>query len=610
MKQYRKNAYYLLCLLSSLLMLLAVACSNGGDDVPQSAPKPPVPSYVIPGSYTLPMIETTDVHGYFVHINKDDVYYRLAYIADKVNDIRGRGTSHKREKLLLLDGGDIYQGTTVSKLQRGKALYIAYDKMNYDAVALGNHEFDWGIENMVDSDATLPDYERGGVSVTNSVPVLCANMYQNGSKAGITKDYVIVEKTAASAEGNEIRVKIGVIGFAENYTSSVLKSQFIDKGYSINADYSIAKNIAAQLESSGECNATILLVHGEAASAAKKLGSDSVIDFVLGGHTHVYDEGITDGGVPYAQGQCYAQSYVYSELDFSVDDAGKISFVRVKETKKIAVDATKVTHTSDDENAEDLEPEIITLSNEAIEASKTALKEVVGYITESATHNSSGTKYAIDGSDGRASVMSNWVCDITARIGNADVGFINSSGVRTYFTLGGESQRNITRANVYEMFPFDNLVYVFELTYEDLLSVFKYSMTSTGKGLISRVSGIDCEFTKEQKYSVNDKPYTEYAVYAIKKDGVTVWQEGVWTEGWKDRTIKVALCEFLVVTQRVDSFTGLENPFVAWSQTEKLIASDLIDSDGALEVLKAEAAANGGHLSLDKKPHYILHSEE
>lgn len=68
--------------------------------------------------------------------------------------------------------------------------------------------------------------------------------------------------------------------------------------------------------------------------------------------------------------------------------------------------------------------------------------------------------------------------------------------------------------------------------------------------------------------------------------------------------------EFLVVTQRVDSFTGLENPFVAWSQTEKLIASDLIDSDGALEVLKAEAAANGGHLSLDKKPHYILHSEE
>ena len=62
------------------------------------------------------------------------------------------------------------------------------------AVALGNHEFDWGIENMVDSDATLPDYERGGVSVTNSVPVLCANMYQNGSRAGITKDYVIVEK--------------------------------------------------------------------------------------------------------------------------------------------------------------------------------------------------------------------------------------------------------------------------------------------------------------------------------------------------------------------------------------------------------------------------------
>jgi len=608
MEKFKKKFKHLLWLLPLLVIVLSVACNDGGDDAPPiSAPQPAIVPSVTPGSYTLPLIETTDVHGYMVYVTGNDVYYRLAYIADKVNDIRGRGNAYRKEKLLLLDGGDLYQGTTVSKMQKGKSTYIAYDKMNYDAVCLGNHEFDWGIESMIDSDATLPDYERDGVSVVNSVPVVCANIYQNGSRADIAKDYVIVEKTAVNEDGKEITVKIGVIGFVENYTASVLKSQFKDKGYSIIEEYSIAKDIAVQLESSGQCDATVLLVHGEAASAAEKLGSDSVIDFVLGGHTHVYAEGVTEGGMPYAQGKCYAQSYVYAELDFSVDAAGKISFARVKETAQKDVEGSRTTHVTEDENADDLEPEIIALSDEAVKEAQPALEEVIGYITENAYHNTSGTKYSIDGSGGRASVMSNWICDILARIGGADVGFINSTGVRKYFTLGSASQRNITVADVYEMFPFDNLVYVFNLTYEDLLTVFEYSMTSNGKNLISRVSGIDCEFTKEQKYSVNNKPYTEYAVYAIKKDGVTIWQEGVWTEGWKDRTLKVALGEFLVVTERDDSYSGKKNPFNEWKDTDRLITADLVDNEGAVRVLKEEASANGGHLSLDKAPHFILH---
>ena len=96
---------------------------------------------------------------------------------------------------------------------------MAIDKMEYDAVALGNHEFDWGLENMIDPDGTLLDYEYEGQNYANEVPVVCANIYQNGTRLSSTKDYVIVEKTATNSQGGEVKVRIGVIGLAEFYQS-------------------------------------------------------------------------------------------------------------------------------------------------------------------------------------------------------------------------------------------------------------------------------------------------------------------------------------------------------------------------------------------------------
>ena len=105
--------------------------------------------------------------------------------------------------------------------------------MDYDAVALGNHEFDWGIENTVDADATVPDYVWEGKNCDNQVPVLCANLYQDDKRVTRTRDYVIVEKTAVNTKGETIPVQIGVVGFAVNYGSSIITTQFAGKGYSI-----------------------------------------------------------------------------------------------------------------------------------------------------------------------------------------------------------------------------------------------------------------------------------------------------------------------------------------------------------------------------------------
>ena len=108
------------------------------------------------------VFETSDIHGYLLDTSGGDAdtfQYRLAYIAQIVNEARASGSY---DDVLLLDGGDIYQGMPVSNMTLGAAMRAAFDAMDYDAVALGNHEFDWGVTAYcADPDGTLPAYELG-----------------------------------------------------------------------------------------------------------------------------------------------------------------------------------------------------------------------------------------------------------------------------------------------------------------------------------------------------------------------------------------------------------------------------------------------------------------
>ena len=594
--------FFRLCILAAALFF--VSCHKEVVTVPEVT-KPQ------PGEYTLPLIETSDIHGYIVDNESGEtsstgtIHYKLAYVADKVKDIRGHGDSYQKERLLLVDGGDIYQGATISNLQQGRPLYIAMHKMEYDAVAVGNHEFDWGLENTVDPDATLPDYEQDGHSHSNKVPVVCANLYLDGSRASCTRDYVIVEKNATNPQGGAVKVKIAVIGFAVNYGASIISSQFYDKGYSIDYDLSIANRIASQLEASGRCDATVLLVHGEAEQAAQELGDSSAIDLVLGGHTHYATTGVTDRGLVYAQAGNKCDNYAYAELHFNVDQQGLLSFSDIRSQQVFFVDTARDKHTHESDNADDLDDEIIAVSNDALAAVAEQLHDVIGHIDVSATN------FDIVGSGGRATVISNWMNDIVRRIGDADVAFLNSGGIRTYFSLGGEPTRNITAYDVYEMFPFGNTVYVYQITYAELLQLFEYAMTSGGKGLLYYMMGIDCYFTQSEEHTnASGSTYRIYTVHSLSKDGTEIYHNGTWADGWASRTLKVAVSNYIATNDRYDPYTDRCNPLVQWNDTPRLIINNLVDNENAVRVLKAEAAASGGLLHIDTAPHFILLQEQ
>ena len=540
------------------------------------------------GDFLLPVMETTDIHGYIVSREDDFFHYRMAYIADKAKDIRGRGAEYAKDRLLLLDGGDLYQGASISNLLGGQPVSAAVDRMEYDAVALGNHEFDWGIESTVDPDATMPDYEWAGSRQVNDIPVLCANLYLDGSRAPFTKDYVIVEKTARSSSGETVPVRIGIIGFAVDYASSIMSSKFTDRGFSIREDYSIADDLARELESSGQCDATVLLVHGAADYVAAQLAWNSAIDLVLGGHSHARKSGRRGSGPVFLQGGRYCEHYSSADLKFLRDrKTGEVSFSSVVNVKNYAVSASFDQHRAEGQNAEDLDEDVLAICDAAIAATALEGDDVIGHIEVDAT------QHPIAGSGERATAMSNWMCDILRRVGDADVSFVNSGGVRTTFPLGGASGRDITVANVYEMFPFNNTTYVYEITYAELLQLLRYSLTGSGGSLFTFMTGIDCE-------------YRGNAVLALAKDGATLYRDGRWTGDWASRKLLLSVSEYLATTQRTDSSTGLSNPLPGWNTTQRLLSSDRVDNESAVVVLKAEAAASRGLLSIDTTPHFIL----
>lgn len=537
--------------------------------------------------YLLPLIETTDLHGYLVNQVDQTVHYRLAYIADKVNDVRGRGAEYSKDRLLLLDGGDIYQGAAISNMLDGKPVYVAMDRMGYDAVAVGNHEFDWDFERLAEQDATMPDYEWDGQDCVNSVPVLCANLYRDGNRVSSTRDYVILEKTAVNSKGEGKKVRIGVIGFAIDYSSSIMSSKFTEKGYSIKEDYSIANGIAEELEGSGQCDATILLIHGAADKAAADLGGNSAIDLVLGGHSHATMSGKADSGIAYLQGGRYGEHYATTELVFTAGESdGKVTYTGVGKLETPLVNASRDSRVSEGQNADDLEEDILAVSDVALSAISEKGKEVIGYITTDAS------TFGIPGSAGRACPMANWMCDIIRRIGNADVAFVNAGGVRTRIMLDGQPRRNITVSDVYEIFPFNNTTYVYELTYAELLLVLEYSMTSAGSSMFSGMTGIDCHFR-------------DYSLYSLWKDGTLIYWKKKWTDDWATRKVTLAVSEYLATNLRADSYTGLDNPLPQWNDTPRLLSNDRVDNEWAVRVLKEEAASSGGLLYIDTATHFI-----
>ncbi len=536
--------------------------------------------------YRLPVFETSDIHGYLADTSSGRYEYRLAYISDKVRDRRTQTGTYRKDMAVLLDGGDIFQGNTMSNFLKGHSLSAAFMCMDYDAVALGNHEFDWDVTTVIDPDGTLLDYNLYGTPEVNDIPVLTSNLYLNRQKVPFAQEYIILEKTAVDPEGNELPVRIGVVGFTDNHSGSIMSIRFSDAGFVTLVDYQNANRIARELEESGQADATILLNHGAAGDTAYNLGENTVFDLVLGGHTHTNESGKTPWGVPYMQPAAYGTAYTEAEMTFTKED-GKASFRSISSLQAINTTSNVSKLYPGPENADELDPAMVELTDKVLSEIEDLLNARIGYI-ETAARKSD----YLPGSGQRATSMGNWMASIIARACGAEVGFVNNGGIRTDIVMTAENKwrRTITASDIYTMFPFSNRLYCYELTYEELLTLMTYALTEQGSTLLSRMTGIECYYQGDR-------------VQALVRDGKAVYKDGEWAPGWAERKIRVGVSEFVATSNRPAG--SMSNPLVAWNKTGRLISSDIIDAEGAFKVLDEESLANNWELIVDRTPYFV-----
>src|SRR6059058_2728714 len=120
------------------------------------------------------ILHTTDLHGHILptaDYNGTPDYGGLARCAAQTRRWRRQNSNS-----ILIDVGDVYQGTDVSLRNKGELMIDLFNHLKYDAWIVGNHEFDWGIETFI------------YVLQRSAMPVLAANTLLNGKPAGASLD--------------------------------------------------------------------------------------------------------------------------------------------------------------------------------------------------------------------------------------------------------------------------------------------------------------------------------------------------------------------------------------------------------------------------------------
>ena len=180
----------------------------------------------------------------------------------------------EEKNILLLDSGDIFQGTPYFNFFGGELEFKLMSMMRYDASTMGNHDFDNGLEGFA---KVLPNAK---------FPFICSNYdFKNTILDGKTEPYKIFKKDG---------IKIGIFGIGIELSGLVGKKSYGETVYLHPIE--MAQHYADFLKNEKNCDLIICLSHigfdykdqPEKMSDKHLAAKTSGIDLILGGHTHTF----------------------------------------------------------------------------------------------------------------------------------------------------------------------------------------------------------------------------------------------------------------------------------------------------------------------------------
>lgn len=376
------------------------------------------------------LLHTDDIHG---HLDADIVQsasasptFRaggMAQLAGQVAVFRARAP----QRTLLVDAGDTWQGTFISNTNKGEAVTKAMNLMRYDALAVGNHDFDWGQEVLA---------QRASEA---AFPLLAANVIETrtGRSPPYLKPFVVRDLGLT---------RVGIIGLTNPASGTIVKVTSIAGLQFLPAADSLRPVIA---EVQKQADIIVVAAHIGTLDATQLARDVPGIDVIIAGHDHApVQTARLEGRTTIVDAGPYTQ--YLGRLEIVVD--------RATRKMKDAVRGGVLTPIAANPNVKP-DPEIAKLVAERRAETEKYTSRIVGRTNEPLTNVREETGFG------------NLITDAFVEYGRqqgwkTDVAFYNMAGVRAAFSPGP-----ITYGQLYEALPFSNTVVSVDLAGADLAAI-------------------------------------------------------------------------------------------------------------------------------------------
>ena len=435
----RKKLYFLLPL------LLLASCSKNSLETTSENISDNISDSIISSNtevkeryVNLDIIEINDSHGYLYESSYDS-NYNLANFSYYVNKRRNITNNN----VVLVANGDMFQGTAFSNLSHGSSVIRSMNTLNFDMMGIGNHEFDWGLDEI------LKYFDGNEENVEANFPLINGNVCDTN----LDKDLRVGETNLSDnilpwtilKKGD---INVGLLSYIGDQTSSICANKFGSYYISCSGNNDLSfinrvKKDAKECKNSG-ADVIVLNIHeGNADSvnnlyynnAFAQLKDDSgsyLIDAVINGHTHTKQSGYIarNNGTKLPVVQASANLNGVGEIKLTFD-------TELKKVSSVSADSyylNSLVNTSDkDLNCQNV------LDNEY-----NNIKDKVDEV------------YCTNYQYCSREVIGTYACNIMKYYASADVSFLNTGGIRNTLNQG-----DVTIEELYKIYPFDNnLVFV------------------------------------------------------------------------------------------------------------------------------------------------------
>lgn len=393
------------------------------------------------------ILHLNDFHGFaepYKPFGSDEMYGGIAYLAGEVDHLR------KEKVSLLLSAGDMIQGNNWTNLFRGESTIELMNLMRFDAMVVGNHEFDFG-----------QDVLRRRIS-ESKFPVLGANV----EGLDLLKPFLIKEL-------NGVRVAIiGVVTedtLISTYPRNVAGLRFVSPIDTVEKYIKELKN-----------RSDMVVVLSHIGYPADRILAENVrgIDVIVGGHSHTkLTKPVMVRNTIIVQAWEHGKSL--GVLDLMVEGGKIVKFEGCLEEIKPKTGKA--------------DPTALAVVKKYREKEEALLNEKVGE-----------AEVDLDGENVRRmeTNLGNLISDIMRYTSGADVTIINGGGIRASIKKG-----ELRVKDVYSVLPFENYIVAIKLTGEQIREALEYGVSGVEdeEGGFPQVSGLTFEYSPSERKGLRIK---------------------------------------------------------------------------------------------------------